>query len=84
MDPSASPLPEHGLPTLPADEKWAKGELERWLSAGYLRELSAEEAATAHCMIAGPVMHSAGRPRLVIEYRHVNALMEKWRFKYET
>lgn len=73
-----------GYRLAPADEDWAKGELERWLPAGYLRELSAEEAATAHCVMGGLVTHSAGRPRLVIDYRHVNAFTEKWRFNYET
>lgn len=73
-----------GYRLAPANEEWAEGELERWLRAGYLRELNAEEAAAAHCVMGGFVTHSAGKPRLVIDYRHVNAFMEKRRFKYET
>ena len=67
-----------------ADAKWAEAELERWLAAGYLREMTEEEATGVHCLMGGFVTHSAGKPRLVVDYRHPNAYMERRRFKYET
>lgn len=67
-----------------SDNKWATEELERWFSAGYLRELSPTEAAAAHCVVGAFVTHSAGKPRVVVDYRHPNSYMERRRFKYET
>lgn len=66
------------------DDAWAEQELQRLLAAGYLGELSPEEAAAAHCVVGAFVTHSAGKSRLVEDYRHPNAHMERRRFKYET
>lgn len=66
------------------DNEWAKEELARWLAAGYLRELSADEVEQAQCIVGAFVTHSAGKPRLVKDCRHPNAYMERRRFKYET
>lgn len=42
-----------------ADDAWAKEELGRSLAAGYLRELTSEEARAAHCIVSASVTHSA-------------------------
>jgi len=66
------------------DAAWAEGELARWLAAGYLREVDSVEAARMHCVVGAFVTRSAGKPRLVVDYRHPNAHIEQRRFKYET
>eukprot|EP00170_Pyropia_yezoensis_P004458 contig_18241_g4471 len=56
----------------------------RWLTAGYLREVTEAEAAEAHCVVGAFVTHDAGKPRLMVDYRHPNGYMEPRCFKYET
>jgi len=73
-----------GYAVAAADEQGAKAELARWLAAGYLKELTPEEAADVRCVVGAFVTHSAGKPCLVVDYRHPNAFMERRRFKYET
>lgn len=37
-----------------------------------------------HCVAGGFVTRSAGKPRLVVDYRHPDAFMERRHFRYET
>lgn len=78
------PFRARGYKLSAADTEWAKGELVRWLAAGYLKELTAEQAARMQCVVGAFVTYSAGKPRLVVDYRHPNAHMERRRFRYET
>jgi len=72
-----------GYSLSPSDELWAQAELSLWLAAGYLEELTPKEAAEEHCVLGAFVTHSAGKPRLVVDYRHPNNFVTR-RFKYET
>lgn len=70
--------------TAPADKDYLKKEIARGLRCGFYRELTAEEAAQAHCIVGAFVVTSAGKQRMVIDYRLPNAYLADRRFKYES
>lgn len=68
----------------PADKDYLENESVRGLLRGFYRELTAEEAAQAHCIVGAFVVTSAGKQRMLIDYRHPNAYLADRRSKYES
>lgn len=68
----------------PADKEYLEKEIARGLLCGFYRELTAEEAAQAHCIVGAFVVTSAGKQRMVIDYRLPNSYLKDRRFKYES
>lgn len=73
-----------GYQVAPADADYLKREITRGLARGFYRELTDEEANKAHCIVGAFVTHSAGKQRLVIDYRVPNQYLEERKFKYES
>lgn len=85
--PWVTPPPRHhakGYPVADRDKAYLVGELERGLAGGFYWELSPAEAATAHCILGVFVTWSAGKPRMVIDYRLPKAHLAERKFKYES
>lgn len=61
-----------------------EAELERWLANGFVRRLHGSEIASARCVSPAFVSHVRSKPRLVIDLRDVNELLEDKPFKYES
>lgn len=66
------------------DRAWLEQELQRGLAGGFYRELSKAEADAARCVVPAFVVWSAGKPRMVIDYRIPNACLVDKKFKYES
>lgn len=73
-----------GYQVAAADQDFLEKEIARGLSRGFYRELTPTEAKTSHCVVAAFVTHSAGKQRLVIDYRIPNRHLAKRKFKYES
>jgi len=85
--PWVSPPPRQhakGYLVAPRDREFLEGEPERGLANGFYRELSRGEAARAHGVVGAFVTWSAGKPRMVIDYRHPNKYLSERKFKYES
>eukprot|EP00168_Porphyra_purpurea_P002129 TRINITY_DN124_c0_g1_i1.p2 TRINITY_DN124_c0_g1~~TRINITY_DN124_c0_g1_i1.p2 ORF type:complete len:773 (-),score=79.36 TRINITY_DN124_c0_g1_i1:1080-3191(-) len=66
------------------DEEFLRKELTRGLLRGFYRELTEGEAEQAHCVVGAFVVRSAGKLRMVVDYRLPNRHLAERRFKYET
>ena len=66
------------------DAEFLEAELARGLEQGFYRELSEDEVKKAHCVVGAFVVHSAGKARMVIDYRLPNRHLEERKFKYES
>lgn len=73
-----------GYSTAPADKDYLEKEIACGLRCGFYRELTAEEAAQAQCIVGAFVVASPGKQRMVIDSRLPNAYLADRRFKYES
>lgn len=71
---------------VPADDiAFLKSEIERGLGLGYIREVSyPTEVSTLVCVSSAFVVYSAGKPRVVYDYKHTNSFIDTASCKYET
>lgn len=66
----------------PADKEHLEKEIARGLLCGFYRELTLEEAAKSHCIVGAFFLTSAGKQRMVIDYRLPNSYLADRRFTF--
>ena len=71
------------FPVKPEHRAFVRGELQRWLDSGYVRELTAQEAKRQPVILPAFVANSDSKPRLVIDARYTNKHCAKRSVKYE-
>jgi len=84
---SAPPTPyvSAEYPLSPEDATFLSGEIQRELDNEYIREVTdPAEIAELVCISSAFVVHTANKPRAVLDYKHCNGFIDNASCKYET
>jgi len=72
-------------PLVPEDKAFLAAEIQRELDNAYIQEVTdPTEIAELVCVSSAFVVHTAGKPRAVLDYKHPNSFLELASCKYET
>lgn len=69
---------------MPAETRWASGEIARWVRRGFVRKAKSSKARRTKWTAATFVTDAAHQQRLVVDLSTVNAFLEDRPFKYES